>query len=136
MYNKDNGDNPKKKPKKELRKGSKQERVFARAAIRDIKGKRLNERQESALKEDKGGMSGSMHQTSKSQREAAQGRFDEETRFLKETKPGQRILKVQAKKGTSRTEPRFNLEKREIRRKASESAFKDNQYEKIKGMYK
>lgn len=134
IYNEDNGG----KPKKKFRKASKQEKVFTRAAIRHIKGKKLNEKQESALKSqtENPGKYFNMQQTSKSQRESAQRSFDRETEFLKETKQGQRILKVQAKKGDSRTEPRFDLEKREIRREASESAFKNNQYENIKGMYK
>lgn len=133
MYNKDNGDKPKKKLDKAI--GMK---TFTRAAIRDIKGKKLNESQKAALKPETDGTGKyeNMHQTSKSQRESALRRFDRETKFLKETRQGQRILKVQAKKGTTRTEPRFNLEARERRREAYESTFKNNQYDKIKGMYK
>lgn len=128
-----------KKPKKPVRKATAQEKRYGKAAIRDIKGKKLNESQRTVLGSDPtttSGMHGNINQVPKSQREAAQRRFDRETATLKETKIGQRVQKVQAKKGTERTESRYNVQKREAQREASNSAFKDSAYKKIKGMYR
>lgn len=113
------------------RKASDTEKRYLKAAKRDIKGKRLSPEQEVALGSDnqpKSGMHSSMDQASKSQREAAIRREEARLKALTETKLGERVQKLSAKKGGERTRLEYDpvYIQSEIDRAKSISSFKNN----------
>ena len=117
--------------KKNYRKPSATEKYYLKTAKRDIKGKSLNAEQKKAIAggmQPKSGMYSSMDQSAKSQREAAIKREETRLKALTETKLGERVQKLSAKKGGERTRLQYdpNYIQSEIDRAKSISSFKNN----------
>jgi len=116
---------------KNYRKPSAIEKNYLKTAKRDIKGKPLSEEQKKTIAggmQPKSGMYSSMDQSAKSQREAAIKREETRLKALTETKLGEKVQKLSAKKGGERTRLQYdpNYIQSEIDRAKSISSFKNN----------